>query len=122
MARYFVILPQDGSPGMYRRRLAGFAGESIHINLNLLAHAVGDDPATLLPVGARLAPAQDYFDYPPGGVGTRSHADKRASALCVHFKWWKRRPSSSLAHRAKTAKLPRRSTKWRPNGPVTPVL
>ena len=45
MARYFIHLPRDGSTALFWRGLAGFARESIHINLNLLAHAVGDDPA-----------------------------------------------------------------------------
>ena len=68
MARYFVLLPQDGSPGIFWRRLAGFAGELIHINLNLLAHAVGDDPAALLPAGGTLVPAQDYVRFSTGAT------------------------------------------------------
>jgi murein DD-endopeptidase MepM/ murein hydrolase activator NlpD len=63
MARYFVHLPSNGSPAIFWRRLAGFAGELIHINLNLLAHAVGDNPAALLPPGGRLVPAQDYVRF-----------------------------------------------------------
>jgi murein DD-endopeptidase MepM/ murein hydrolase activator NlpD len=63
MARYFVHLPSDGSPAIFWRRLAGFARQLIHINLNLLAHAVGDDPAALLPAGGKLVPPQDYVRF-----------------------------------------------------------
>ena len=67
MARYFVHLPPDGSPALFWRRLAGFAGELIQINLNLLAHAAGDDPASLLPANGTLVPPQNYaFGNNPG--------------------------------------------------------
>jgi len=59
MARYFIHLPPDGSPAIFWRTLSRVAGELIHINLNLLAHAVGDDPATLVPDGGTLVPTQD---------------------------------------------------------------
>ena len=68
MARYFVHLPPDGSPAIFWRRLAGFASELIHINLNLLAHAVGDDPAALVPAGETLVPPQDYVRFLVGAT------------------------------------------------------
>ena len=60
MARYFVHLPPNGSAAIFWRRVQGFARVQFHINLNLLAHAVGDDPASLLPQGGRLVPSQNY--------------------------------------------------------------
>jgi hypothetical protein len=67
MARYFLHLPPDGSPAIFWRGLAGFAGELIQINLNLLAHAVGDDPANLLLANGTLVPPQNYsFGNIPG--------------------------------------------------------
>ncbi|GAB3138607.1 hypothetical protein GCM10027057_18880 [Marisediminicola antarctica] len=61
MSRYFVHLPPDGSPALFWRGLAGFPGGVIHINLNLLAHAVGDDPSALVPAGGTLVPPEDYL-------------------------------------------------------------
>jgi hypothetical protein len=67
VARYFVHLPPDGSSAIFWRRLAGFAGELIQINLNLLAHAVGDDPVGLLPANGTLVSPQNYaFGNNPG--------------------------------------------------------
>ncbi len=60
MATYFVHLPPDGSPALFWRGLSGFAGEDIQINLNLLAHAVGDDPSANLPAGGTLVPPATY--------------------------------------------------------------
>lgn len=68
MARYFVHLPSNGSPAIFWRRLAGFAGELIHIDLNLLAHAVGDDPAALLLADGTLVDAQDYVSFSTGNT------------------------------------------------------
>jgi hypothetical protein len=50
MARYFVHLPPNGSPAIFWRSSAAekYAGEQFQVNLNLLAHAVGDDPRSLL--------------------------------------------------------------------------
>jgi murein DD-endopeptidase MepM/ murein hydrolase activator NlpD len=70
MAHYFVHLPPNGSPAIFWRRLAGFAGELIHINLNLLAHAVGDDPAQLVPGGGALVTPQDYVRFSTTSTGT----------------------------------------------------
>jgi len=67
-ARYFIHLPPDGSPAIFWRTLSRVAGELIHINLNLLAHAVGDLPATLVPDGGTLVPTQDYVRFPTGPV------------------------------------------------------
>jgi hypothetical protein len=67
MARYFVHLPPDGSPPIFWRSLAGFAGELSHINLNLLAHALGDAPVAL--AGSALVDTQHYFEFRRGGVG-----------------------------------------------------
>ena len=68
MARYFVHLPLNDLPAIFWRRLAGFASKLIHINLNLLAHAVGDNPAALLPPGGTLVPAQDYLRFGTNAV------------------------------------------------------
>lgn len=70
MARYFVHLPPNGSAPIFWRESSRFAGVRFQYNLNLLAHAVGDDPATLLPPGGTLVPAQDY-DYGPGTVSVQ---------------------------------------------------
>ena len=78
MAPYFLHLPPDGSPAIFWRGLAGFAGELIQINLNLLAHAVGDDPANLLLANGTLVPPQNYaFGNIPG-------ESSQLAALCVH--------------------------------------
>lgn len=69
MARYFVANPPDGSAGFLWRRLASFGGQPIHINLHLLAHALGDVPADLLPVGMDLVPRQDYRRFNVAGPG-----------------------------------------------------
>lgn len=71
MSRYFVHLPPDGSGAIYWRHLSAFAGLPIHINLNLLAHAVGDDPTVLLPSNATLVPPQQY-QFRNGGDGNVS--------------------------------------------------
>jgi murein DD-endopeptidase MepM/ murein hydrolase activator NlpD len=60
MSRYFVHLPPDGTPAIYWRALSGFAGELIQINLNLLAHTMGDDPAMSLPTNAILVKPENY--------------------------------------------------------------
>ena len=60
MARYFLHLPPDGSPALFWRGVGSFAGLPFHYNLNLLARAVGDDPAAILPAWAELVPPQDY--------------------------------------------------------------
>ena len=60
MARYFVHLPPDGSPAIFWRDAERFAGEWFQYNLNLLAQAVGDNPAALLPAGGTLATPQTY--------------------------------------------------------------
>lgn len=70
MARYFVHRPPDGSAPIFWRGSSRFAGERFQYNLNLLAHAVGDDPASLLPPGGTLVPAQDY-NYGPGTVSVQ---------------------------------------------------
>ena len=54
MARY--LSSADGSPAIFWRTLSGVARELIHINLNLLAQAVGDDQATLVPAGGAHVP------------------------------------------------------------------
>lgn len=66
MAHYF-LLPH--LPDIFWRSLATCAGESIHKNLNLLAHAVGDDPTAALLTGReRLVPAQDYVRFSTGNT------------------------------------------------------
>lgn len=72
MARYFVHLPPDGSPAIFWRSLSGVAGELIHINLSLLAHAVGDDPAALVPAGGTPVSAQDYVRFSTGAMVIRA--------------------------------------------------
>jgi murein DD-endopeptidase MepM/ murein hydrolase activator NlpD len=69
MARYFVLNPTDGTPGWFWRRRASFAGHPVHINLNLLAHAVGDVPADLLPASGTLVAPQDYRRFAENGPG-----------------------------------------------------
>ena len=60
MARYFLHLTPDGSSVVFWRQAGSFAGELYHYNLNLLAHAVGDNPGTGLPAGATLVPTKTY--------------------------------------------------------------
>jgi hypothetical protein len=67
MARYFVHLPSDGSSALFWRDAEYFAGEPFQYNLNLLAHAKGDNPARLLPAGGKLVPPQTY-DFGAGTV------------------------------------------------------
>lgn len=56
--------PDDGSPAIFWRGVQGHAGELFQINLNLLAHAVGDVPRA--PQGGGLVRA---LDYRYGGAG-----------------------------------------------------
>ena len=62
MSRYFLhVAPESGSR-FYWRSAQDFAGIKVHINLNLLAHAVGDRP----PADSVLVAAEDYDTKAPG--------------------------------------------------------
>jgi hypothetical protein len=65
MSRYFVHHPPTATvEPFYWRSLSPYAHQPIHINLNLLAHVLGDSPTameqTVEPGGGRLVPVQDY--------------------------------------------------------------
>jgi hypothetical protein len=71
MSRYFVHLPPNGCPAFFWRRLSGFSGNLIQINLNLLAYVLGDDPQLLLPTDGNLISAENYRF----GTGTFQNVD-----------------------------------------------
>jgi hypothetical protein len=64
VSRYFLHHPPTATvEPFYWRSLSRFAEQPIHINLNLLAHVLGDSPTaqTVEPDGGRLVPVQDYM-------------------------------------------------------------
>jgi hypothetical protein len=74
MSRYFVHHPPTPTvEPFYWRSLSLFADQPIHINLNLLAHVLGDSPTveTVEPGGGRLVPVQDYRTEDSGQIVVR---------------------------------------------------
>lgn len=65
MARYFLHEAPSGNAHFYWRSVQRFAGVPLHLNLNLLAHALGDRP----PSGVTLVSGEDY-DTGLSGVGS----------------------------------------------------
>lgn len=70
MSRYFVHHPPTAGVGpIYWRSLSNFAELPIHINLNLLAHVLGDSPEELADlVGGDLVAPLDYVTEDTGSV------------------------------------------------------
>jgi hypothetical protein len=62
MARYFLHVAPSSGARFYWRRVQTYAGIRLHLNLNLLAYAVGDRP----PSGVTLARPEDYDTLEPG--------------------------------------------------------
>jgi hypothetical protein len=62
MSKYFLHETLSGSARFYWRSVQTFAGVPLHLNLNLLAHALGDRP----PAGVALVGAENYDTRLPG--------------------------------------------------------
>lgn len=62
MSKYFLHEAPTGGARFYWRSVQTFAGVPLHLNLNLLAHALGDRP----PAGVTLVGAENYDTRLPG--------------------------------------------------------
>lgn len=62
MSKYFLHEPPSGRGQFYWRSVQTFAGVPLHLNLNLLAHALGDRP----PAGITLVRTENYDTRLPG--------------------------------------------------------
>jgi hypothetical protein len=62
VSKYFLHEAPSGSARFYWRSVQTFSGVPLHLNLNLLAHALGDRP----PAGVALVGAENYDTRVPG--------------------------------------------------------